>query len=1602
MQLAARGLALRVAITVVAFTIPSAESQDQIQVGYATLTPETNTVAPAGSAVFSYTNPSGVLISQAGVGAVTPTRNGRIFVDQAGTATALALANPSSVTASATLTLRDAGGSPIGASKVQVLGPGEHIAAYVFELFGGAAAGIRGSLTFVSDQPLAAIALRESRNGYGEPVYATLPVSDLSAALVNSPLSFPHIAAGENFTTQLVLVNTTASTMTGRVRFANDSGVPMILGVNGSPASESAYSLPPHGTYLAELTSDTGLAAGSATVTPDSGQSTPAGTAIFRYRVSGNLVTEAAAYATATRRSRMVVDYLGTQTGVAVSNPAATAATVTFTLMDRYGNVADTASRSVPANGHLALFVHEMFPDVADPFSGLLDIASATPVAPVTLKVTYNSRQEFILTTLPVADLTAPATASQIVFPHLVLGAGWSTQLFLVNSDLTKAASGRVAFVDSQGRAILTTLGGQSAGDFPYQVVAGGGRRFIPGNSATAASALVLDPATKRATTEVTVNTGGTVSLPLLVYDSTGTARDDFNATVVSSNPNVALASAAGLTGRQAGFSTLSIAVSGTATTVTATVVDVQTGVTGYQPTGIVQDLAQRVYLSSSSDNTILLAQNLRSTPATYAGITRSPGLTNDLRLQSRFNSPAYMVLNQADGTLYVSDSGNNVIRRVFPGTNGRVETFAGTGTVGSQDGPLSQASFNKPQGIALDDSGGLWIADSGNHTIRRIRLQTGVVETIAGHSGVPGLADGTGDAARFQAPLGIAVEHETLAQQLERQRTGAAAPAASVIVADTENGRLRRVKESGEVSTLAPTGSTSSIVSTGKGFDAASVAPAFSSPTGVAIDATGNIYVTEPAGGKLKLLLTNGSLVSGAQRKTFASPKGVSFTAAGSVVVADDAKAAQEVVFGEPDITTVSPNRSAAAGGQQVLIEGHNFSSESIVIIGGVLAKNVRVENTERISATTPVLPSGITTLTVQNRAGIDQISFVVEPLPLSSLPAGYITTFAGGTTFLGDGGKATAARFFSSSGIAVDTFGNTYFTDSESSRVRKISASTKVITTIAGSGQKGFSGDGALATTASLDSPFGIAVDQAGNVYISDSGNGRIRKVTAGTGIITTIAGGGASSGDAADATTVLLRFPAGIAVDSAGNLFIAEIFGYKIRRVALATGAITTVAGTGTAAFGGDGGVATGATLEWPRTLAVAPNGDIYIADKGRVRKVAADTKIISTVFDPGVDFLGGVAIDSSGNPFVSAAGRVYRLDRVSLSSTVVYEPSSYDPIALIGDGTLIIVESHRPSYLLVKVDLAASVRTVIAGSTAVTTDIGAPASTAALFYPCGLAVDASGTVYVADYSNFRTVKIMSGGLLTMLSEEFPNPSAIAFAPNGLLFALGNAGLYNINTSDGSLTTRAGGFAVGFSGDGGPAIDAKFNIPLAIGFDSSGNIFVADYGNYRVRMINAQTGIITTVAGNGQSGTTGDNGPALNASFFSPHGVVVDTQGNLFILDGAVIRKVAAGTGTITTFARSLMSGFNGITIDRNDNLFVAAGYKILKISPGGVITTVAGVGEKGYSGDGGPAINARFNFGGQFPPLPGLAFDASGNLYIADVTNDRIRVIKGPIP
>jgi sugar lactone lactonase YvrE len=540
---------------------------------------------------------------------------------------------------------------------------------------------------------------------------------------------------------------------------------------------------------------------------------------------------------------------------------------------------------------------------------------------------------------------------------------------------------------------------------------------------------------------------------------------------------------------------------------------------------------------------------------------------------------------------------------------------------------------------------------------------------------------------------------------------------------------------------------------------------------------------------------------------------------------------------------------------------------------------------------------------------------------MPWSTFGQTYtIHTVAGSGTccFSGDGGPATSAQLNDPTGVAVDSAGNLYIADMGNDSIRKVS--NGVITTVA----------------SGLAGPWGIAVDSAGNLYISGEDN-RVRKVS--NGVITTVAGNGTGGfgGDNGPATGAQLWGPAGVAVDSAGNLFIADTYNYRIREVS--GGTITTVAGGETPGFGGDNGPATSAQLLNPLSVTVDAAGNLYIADRfnNSIRKVS--NGVISTVAGSWMSGFSG--------------------DNGPATSALLSAPMS---VAVDSAGNLYIADHDNNRIRKVSGGLI----TTVAGGGSFLGDSG-PATSALLSGASGVAVDSAGRIYIADTGNNRIRRV----------------------------------------SNGVITTVAGNGGFSFFGDNGPATSAQLYHPEGVAVDSGGSLYIADSGNQLVRKVS--NGVITAVAGNGTPGFSGDNGPAIDAQLSGPNGVAVDSAGNLYIADSGNFRIRKVSNGVIATVAgggsflgdtgpasSAWLWGPEGIAMDSADDFYIADAFnnRIREVS-NGVITAVAGDSGFGYFGDNGPAPYAALS-GPQ-----GVAVDSAGDLYIADTGNNCIRKVSNGV-
>lgn len=638
-----------------------------------------------------------------------------------------------------------------------------------------------------------------------------------------------------------------------------------------------------------------------------------------------------------------------------------------------------------------------------------------------------------------------------------------------------------------------------------------------------------------------------------------------------------------------------------------------------------------------------------------------------------------------------------------------------------------------------------------------------------------------------------------------------------------------------------------------------------------------------------------------------------------------------------------------------------------------------------------------------------------------VASAAPGDIETIAGS---LGEGPALTIGQY--AQGVAFRA-GKIYVADSSNHAVRAVDLNSGYETVVAGSGQSGYTGDGGPALGAKMNGPAYVAVDGAGNVFIDDQNNRRIRRVDAITGVITTIVGDGeyGYAGDGGPGTSARFTAAYGMATDSVGNLFFCDTNNGRVRRWDAVTEIVDTVALSGC----------------WGLAIDAADN--LYLGDEHTVHRADAGTyalTAIGTTDGPPGSTIAGVAVDASGNVYASEpnAGRVWRIDAGTLATSRYAGGGT--PTPNLGDGgpasdALLInpwglaVDDagslYVASFKVRKVDAGTSIISTVAGNGfGRFGGDGGPATNAQIDGTIAVTVDALGRLYLSggDRPGIRRIDL-DGSISTIAgggdndadgipaTEAYLDAAGLAIDTDGSIFVAepGPDRVRKIDATTGLISTVAGGNDCGPEGDGGPATAAQLCGPFGLALDAAGNLYIAEEGNAAIRRVDRPTGIISTVAGTiGTSiGPVGDGGPATSATLQSPRSVAVDDLGRIYIaeLGGHRVRRVSTA-GIITTIAGTGVHGYNGdgipatdaqlaspysVAFDLAGNVIItdADNERVRRIDSAGIIHTVAGTGTSGYTGDGGPASAARL-----FVPI-GTAAHPSGSLYILDQNYRRVR-------
>ncbi len=752
------------------------------------------------------------------------------------------------------------------------------------------------------------------------------------------------------------------------------------------------------------------------------------------------------------------------------------------------------------------------------------------------------------------------------------------------------------------------------------------------------------------------------------------------------------------------------------------------------------------------------------TTAFTIETVAGTPGVGDLGPLQDALLFDPQGLALDTSGNLFIADRSHNHVRRVSRA--GEITTVAGTGVIGSSgDGGRGvDAALNRPSDVAVDNFGNLYIAETASSQIRRLDL-AGIITTIAGRGSFGSEGDG-GPAvdAKLGQPEGVTLDG-----------------AGNLYIADTRNDRIRMVDLAGLITTVAGTG-----VAGFSGDGGLATSAQLRSPAGVVIGRPGT-----PHSGSLFIADTNNHrirMVKDGTITTFAGDGTLGFGGDGGQAASAELGHPRKLDFDQVGNLFVTHSgtrvRRILLSGQIETVAGSVFGFGG----DGGPAVNAMMRS-----------PDGIVT-------GNDFGSFYVSDSGnhrVRKVNAGTINIVAGRRHDGGDGGPATEADLFMPYGLETDNQANLYVADTLNHRVRKLTfvgpeplgtagvskgAPTATISTVAGTGESGFSGDGGLGTAAQLEHPRDVAVDNAGNIYVADGVNRRIRKV-APDGTISTFAGSGGldSSGDGGPAGAATFGLPSAVAVDSEGNVFVADSFNHRIRKID-ASETITTIAGTGTPGFSGDGGQGGNAQISTPTWVAVDADGHVFIADafNRRVRMISPDGIITTVAGNGGIGSGDGgpateagvepwdVAVDAEGNLYIADAGS--RIRKVTNPAGTALEGATKG--------------------------LAAGTITTIAGTGQAGFDgDGGAATGAKLNVPQGVTADALGNIYFSDsFNNLVRVLLPGGDEQPLITTEgvvdaagfgprlAPDSIATAFVLNG---ASGDA----VGNSS-PLPTRLGG--------------------------------------------------------------------------------------------------------------------------------------------------------------------------------------------------------------
>ena len=909
-------------------------------------------------------------------------------------------------------------------------------------------------------------------------------------------------------------------------------------------------------------------------------------------------------------------------------------------------------------------------------------------------------------------------------------------------------------------------------------------------------------------------------------------------------------------------------------------------------------------------------------------------------------------VFGDENGDIYLTDRWNMRVRRVSP--DGSIDTVIGNGVGGA--GAVLDIIGREPLDATIDITDDVFILpdrivyfESQDRIIRRDA--SGSMSFVAGAGHAPSDGDLSGDgSAATEAFVSVSDFFVTADER--------------IYIADRFNNRIRMVDSEGVIVSIAGTGA----IGFGNGGFSGDGGPTtdaeLNQPNGVFLDRAGNVFFADVANHRVRRIdAVTGIITTIAGSGAVGSGNG-GFSGGGGP--------ATEAIIDRPSdlfvddagtvfFSTVRDSRVHSIDSDGILRtvytgEGEfDFPPGLFVDSRGDLL--LADEGTSRILkivgvAAPTTLPLGPIPETV--------------PVEVSDPDGPLKVVVAAGTGiagFSGDGGSALDARLNRPRGIWIDPEGNILIADQGNNVVRRIDTNGTISTVVGGEFQRGFSGDGGQATDAELDDPVAVFIDSGGNLFIADTANGSVRRVSP-EGIISTVAGNGNPDvpEEGSVATSTSLGAPFGLTGNASGELFVADLAMNQVFKVGL-DGSLQRFAGIpivgiGDGSYSGDGGPATEAAFNGPGALAIDLRGRILIADfqNHRGRRVELDGTVTTIAGN-------GLSEGPSG-------------DGGPATEAVVFQPGSL----AIGPGGTLYIGGASNTIRRVGID---GVITTIAGTGETSFEGEGPAEETN-FIPSGMVVAADSTLYVADFRNDRIYRLIPDATGDPISEPTDPTATDGDTP--------------VSADIGNIVTVAGGF----SAIGGSALDAFLPRANALAVDQSGSIYIGidDF----IRVIDA-SGTMANFAGGGEtslfslSGTT----PAADARVGEPTGISIGADGSMYVADNSISRVYRITDSQLSLIAGQGSSIEDGIPaadsdLTPNDVFVTDAGvvyvtdgdtHRLRKIDLDGTITTVAGTGDSGFGGDGGPATAAQLN------RPKGVAVDASGNIYVADAENNRVR-------